>query len=159
MGSHWGLWNQIFKLNSTIHINTQFKVLMSTEGVNLSFERCQFVSSLGYFDTSSFKLDRNIRLASIRCWPLFFLSSPSHHHTLIFLLKGSTLFFCLPSSFFCLLSNPHHCNFVEKFCQWALAPYQWEVMRRMRTKTKHKNCHLNSMQKNILKLNAKRPKL
>ena len=109
-------------MKSSFHIklynthNTQIKVLMSTEGVNLSFERCQFVSSLGYFDTSSFKLDRNIRLASIRCWPLFFLSSPSHHHTLIFLLKGSTLF-CLLYSFFCLLSNPHHCNFVEKFCQ------------------------------------------
>ena len=110
---------QFMKSNFQIKLynthNTQFKVLMSTEGVNLSFERCQFVSSLGYFDTSSFKLDRNIRLASIRCWPLFF-SPPSHHHTLIFLLKGSTLF-CLLSSFFCLLSNPHQHNFVEKFCQ------------------------------------------
>ena len=94
-------------MKSNFHIklynthNTQLKVLMSTEGVNLSFERCQFVSSLGYFDTSSFKLDRNIRLASIRCWPLFFLSSFPPPHTHFSSQRVNTLL----SSVFLLLSS------------------------------------------------------
>ena len=112
---------QSFQIKPYNTHNTQFKVLMSTEGVNLSFERCQFVSSLGYFDTSSFKLDRNIRLASIRCWPLFFLSSfpPPHTH---FSSQGVNT---LQSSVLLLLSYPQthrKSNFAGKILSMSPSP-------------------------------------